>query len=191
MYYYFLSKYGNEEFVIKTAEEKGWSWTILQPATFLSNFTPPFTDMMYPQLATAHKVITPFPPELKLSYLDPDDIGRFAAVAFTSPDAKSGEFKSRRVPLASLHLTLQDVFDSMNSSLKKWGKDVQVKVEYLSKEEVEAQKAANPLLASQVFQAENPALVDLERVKGFGIELGGMSEFWDKQKEGVEKAVGL
>lgn len=169
---------------------QGYTYTILQPATFLTNFLPPAQRLMYPTLTAAVPTIrTAHKPTLRLSYLDPADIGRFAAhITFSSPaDLARRGFANGIIPIASIDLTMSEVAEALSEAVQN--RKV-VRVEYLSAEEAETLKD-NPFVSSQLFQNENPTLVDLDKVRSYGVELGGVKEFFERERARVEEALGL
>lgn len=192
MYQYYTNKYLNEETLITTAKERGWTWTIIQPATFLSNLLPPWSRFAYPLLATERKIESVFPEDSKQGYLDSKDIGRFAAAALLESHAKRHLVANRRIQLASTNLTLREVVASLNGQLRNWGYSERVDLDQLSDEEVRKRIEAGDLFAAgHTFQSENPNVVDVERVKAYGIELGGMEEFWEREKPRVLESLRL
>lgn len=170
---------------------EGYTYTILLPATFLSNFIGRGQQFMYPTLTAPEPSIeTANTPTLRLSYLDHADIGRFAARSTFSvlDHAQQSPFANKEIPLASVHLTISQVADALSKAVNH---RKTVSVSYLSPEEVVALKPANPFVASQIFQNENPYLVDLEQVRTYGIELGSVDAFFERERERVEKSLGL
>ncbi|EXJ81047.1 hypothetical protein A1O3_07335 [Capronia epimyces CBS 606.96] len=169
---------------------EGYTYTILQPAGFLTNFLPPGQRIMYPNLSAAEPSIqTALNPSLRLSYLDPADIGRFVAhITFSSPaDLARLKFANEIVPIASVHLTMSEIADLLSEAV---GRRKVVRVDHLSPEEAEAAKD-NPFYNAQIFQNQNPTTVDLDKVRAYGIALGGVKEFFERERERVEEALGL
>lgn len=194
---YFVSKSGIIDMIKQPPfpTPEYYTWTVLQPATLLSNFLPPGQSFMYPKLASPNPTIeTAHRPDLQLSYLDPADIGRFAARAAFSvqeqPPSKSdlNVFVGRIIPLASVDMTMSDVAAALSRAVEN--RKV-VTVKYLSEKEAQAAKDANPLVPSQLFQNDNPCLVDLEEVRSYNIPLGDVDEYFNREKARVEQALGL
>ena len=192
MYGYFVSKFNIQESIRKTAEEKGWQYTILQPSYFLTNFLAPIASFMFPEMAgSERKIVTAFPRGHRLSYIDPDDTGRFAAAVFMADEKEMSErWNGAKVPLGSVNVSLEDVVGVMNKVLG-FSEDENIKVVNLDLAEAREQSKMNPLLGSQVMQVDNPKLVDVEKVKSYGIELGGVEEFFVRNRQALEDAVGL
>ncbi|KEF59296.1 uncharacterized protein A1O9_04140 [Exophiala aquamarina CBS 119918] len=167
-----------------------YTYTLLLPATFLSNYLPPHQLIMYPDLSAENpSVTTALDPALVASHLDPDDIGRFAASAILAPPSEFAEkWANKTIPLASINLTLQEAFEALTRSVSN--RKV-VTVNYLSTEEAQKQAPTNLWIASHLFLNDNPNIVDLEKVKTYGVPLGGVDEFFAKNRGRVEKALGL
>lgn len=167
-----------------------YSYTLILPATFLSNYHPPHQLLMYPDLAAENPTITTaLDPSLVSSHLDPDDIGRFVAHAtLSSPSEFAEKWANKTIPLASTDLTLQEVIDALTRSVSN---RKNVNINYLSPEEAREKAPSDPFIASHIFLNENPNIVDLEKVRSYGIPLGGVDEYFKKNKDKVEKALGL
>jgi uncharacterized protein YbjT (DUF2867 family) len=190
MYHYFTSKFGIMEAVRKTAEQQGWDYTILKPATFLSNFLVPVAGFIYPDLPK-RKIVTAFPVAWRLTYLDPEDIGRFAARVFVVGEEEFRKvWKGKGVPLGSVEMSLEEVIAVINKVLGLEGEEA-IKVVNMSAQEAQELSKINLLVGSQLFQVDNPEPVDVEKVKSYGIELGGVEEFFMRNKRALEQTVGL
>jgi len=168
----------------------GYTYTVILPATFLTNYLPPHQLMMYPDLsAETSTVTTALDPAGVSSHLDPDDIGRFAAHAIlATPFEFAEKWANKTIPLGSINLTLQDAFDALTRAVEN---RKSVTINFLSAEEAQKQAPTNLWIASQLFLNDNPNVVDLEKVRSYGIPLGGVDEFFAKNRERVEKALGL
>lgn len=190
-YGYLESKWANEQAVQKAAENQHWAWTILQPGFFLTNFLPPMAKLQYPFL-TEHKIITLLPPDFQFSFLDPYDIGRFAAHSLVSPEGRNlPDLSSKKIGLASTHLTLGEVMNIMTKVLAKHGKDVQIKIEYINLEEAKKQKDTNIKIGSEFYLLENNISVDVDQVRSYGIELGSVEDFFESEIDRVYESLGL
>lgn len=167
-----------------------YAYTVILPATFLSNYLPPHQLLMYPTLsAETPSITTALDPAQVSSHLDPDDIGRFTAHAILAPPSEFAEkWANKTIPLASADLTLQEAVDALARSVSN---RKTVTINYLSPEEAQKEAPTNLWVASQLFLNENPNIVDLEKVRSYGIPLGGVDEFFEKNRERVEQALGL
>ncbi|KAJ9616505.1 hypothetical protein H2200_000224 [Cladophialophora chaetospira] len=167
-----------------------YAYTIIQPATFLTNFLPPSQAFMYPDLNKENSSITTaFRPGLKHSYLDPDDIGRFVAHSIlASPSEFREKWANKTIPLASVDFSLEEAVAALTKSV---GDRKKVQINFLKSGEAGEVAKTNPLVASQLFINENPISVDLEEVRSYGIPLGSVEAFFDRHKKEVEQALGL
>lgn len=193
-YAYFEGKHANEIAVQKTAEQNGWAWTILKPAVFLSNFLNPMAKLQYPQLAE-HHIVTVMPAEYPHYFVDPADIGQFGAVALLGPGTGKGrqlpDLSSQKIGLASQVGLLDDATGAMERALAKQGKDVKFTVEYVTAEEAEKRGIHPVKVQSEEFLIRNPPIVDLDRVKSFGLELGTIDGFFEREIESLKEVLAL
>ena len=193
MYAYFASKWGIQESVRGSAEENGWDYTVLQPSYFLTNLLPPYATTMFPDMANKadRKIVTAFPRDCQLSYLDMDVVGRFAAAVFLADEKEmSDRWSGSKVPLASGNANFGEIVAGVNKVLG-WSDEEGIKVVNMDLAEVRKEAKANPVLGSQVMLIDNPKLVDIEKLKTYGIEIGGVEEFFVRNKKALEEAVGL
>lgn len=193
MYFYFVSKWGIQESVRKTAEEKGWGYTVLQPSYFLTNLLPPYAAFVFPDMANKadRKIVTAFPRDYQLSYLDLDLVGMFAAAVFVANEKEMAErWNGVNVPLASGNATFEEIVAGINKVLD-WSEGEGIKVVIMDLDEARKEANSNPVLGSQIMLIDNPKLVDLEKLKTYGFELGGVEEFFARNKKALEQAVGL
>ncbi|KAK5467305.1 hypothetical protein LTS15_000277 [Exophiala xenobiotica] len=105
-----------------------------------------------------------------MSHVDPADFGRFAARAiYSTAEEFDRLYANKAIPLASVNMTISDVADALSRAAyhKKT-----FHVSYLPPEEVAAQKDVNPFVVSQLLLNEREHLVDLEKARSYGIELG-------------------
>lgn len=172
---------------------EGYTYTILQPAALLTNFLPSSLGFMYPALTSPTPTLrTAYTPVVHLPFLDPIDIGRFAArIVFTttsSPAPAANIFTNKTIRLASTHLTISEVADALTHAVDK--RKV-VTVEYISPDDAKEMAKTNPYVASQLFQNENPKMVDLDEVRSYGVELGSVRGCFEREKHKVAAALGL
>ncbi len=193
MYHYFMSKWGIEDSVCKNSEEKGWDYTILQPSYFLTNFLTPYAQFMYPDMANkeGRKIVTAFPKGHQLSCLDMDLVGRFAAAVFVAGEKEMSEqWSGAKVPLASVNTSLEGVVATINKVLG-WSEKEGLKVVNLDLNKAREDAKTNLLLGSNIMQVDNPKLVDMKKLKSYEVELGGVEEFFVRNKKALQEAVGL
>lgn len=180
MAWYMRSKKAIEEETLAAGFPHGT--TILRPAMFFTNFIHPVAGYMYPTLASDGELQTALSPEVKLSCLDPTDIGRFAARALVD----NGEWKGKIIPLSSIHLTLPQLAEMLTNAS---GGRKQVKAVHLSEEEIAANRTL--LIESELFRNEFGVLVDLDEVRSYGVHLGSWEDFVQREKKSLEVALGL
>ncbi|ETN42771.1 uncharacterized protein HMPREF1541_01929 [Cyphellophora europaea CBS 101466] len=194
---YYTSKYGVERAVAQLATDLHCNYTLLRPAGFLTNL---FTPWMYPLLATERRIVTALHADYANSWLDPTDIGQFAAEALlTLPDTDpkyQDKYRSQIVPIAQTTRTLGQIVDALNAQLRADSKvpaGVQVELQHLSDEEAAAQGKTNPYLASQGFQNANKGIyaLDLKAIEAYGLEMCTVEDFFARNADRVRRAVGL
>lgn len=186
-YAYYESKIKNETLLQKTSEQQGWGWTILQPAVFMTNWLPPLVKITYPNLGQ-QKIITAFPEGWGLFWIDPLDIGKFAAHAMLGKQS----LRDQKVPLAGECLTYEEVSVRLEKAIKeKDGKEVKIVIERIPLDEAERIKGTDIKVGSDLNQIKNPPHVDIEKVKSFGIELGSLQSFFEREHEQLKVALAL
>ncbi|KAK9234605.1 hypothetical protein V1525DRAFT_366566 [Lipomyces kononenkoae] len=153
-------------------------WTILRPGFFLANILQPKVGMMYPGLVETNRFTTAFTTDTKLPAVDPEDIAKFAVAAFLEPD----RFNTKEIAIASELIGIDKMFEFLSSAS---GRDI--KVVYLSEEEIDAQKAMNPRITYQLAMRDIAQFADMDEVKSWGIPLGTLASFLEREKEIVEK----
>ncbi|KAK4228690.1 hypothetical protein QBC38DRAFT_414257 [Podospora fimiseda] len=159
------------------------SWTILQPGFFMANFLLPKVDFLFPGASTSGIFSLAYSPEDNLGLVDPEDIARFAVKAFLKPE----KFHARKIRLAGEKLSVEECLRKL---AEVSGKDI--KGRYLTEEEVdkEVKEKGNALLVVQRMNKGMDELVDLEEVKGWGVEMGGFEGFLRREREVVEESYG-
>jgi hypothetical protein len=124
-----------------------------------------------------------------MSHVDPADMGHFAARAiYSSSEEFARLFANKAIPLVSVNMTISDVADALTRAANH---KKTVSVSYRSPEEVAARADVNPFVASQLLLNERGHLVDLEKVRSYGIELGSVEGFFVREKERLAKALAL
>lgn len=191
-YTYFEGKHANELAVQEAAEQNGWAYTILKPATFLSNFLNPMAKLQYPQLAE-HRIVTVLPADYKNYFVDPADIGQFAAAALLGPGRGRDlpDLSTQTIDLASQVGLLKDATDAMERALAKQGKSVKIDVEHVTPEEAQRRGIHDVKIKSEQFLIDNPVTVDLDRVRSFGFELGTIDAFFEREIERLKEVLAL
>ena len=96
---------------INIVKEAGFSyWTIIKPPLIMENLLPSKSQMMYPTIAQG-EIITPLNPQVKLDWVSPKDIGRFAAEAFLQPE----KFNRREFAIVGDKLSLSEVANVLSA----------------------------------------------------------------------------
>ena len=196
---YFTQKHGIELAVASFASTSlptPIDHTILHPGTFLTNFLPPLGRWMYPNLQTEHTITTALDEHLRMAWVDPTDIGRFAAAALTGEGSSWEDgFRGRIVPVAGVNATLGQVVDSINAALAAdpaVQQDVRVRVEYVASAEARAKMGSDLLVERDLFQNANSVDVDTEAVAAHGlVALGDLGAFWRGEEKRLREAVGV
>lgn len=198
---YYHSKYTIEQLTASLASSLSIPYTILRPGTFFTNVVPPHSKFMYPGLADRSNptITTALEPGFQSVWIDPEDIGRFAARALLLPaddPVFKEKYENRTNELAERRATLAEIVDALNAQLARdpqvKGK-VEVKMKYIEAEEAERVKARNPFVASQLFMNKNQSKfkVDLGKVSGLGVEMGSAEAFFERESKRAREAVGL
>lgn len=191
LYTYYQGKYANETAVRKAAEHNGWTWTIVKPATFLSNLLCPMAHSQYPELAR-HHIVSTIPIDYKYCWTDPDDVGQFSAAALLHSRNRPQlpNLASQTIELASQVGTLKDAVVGMERSLKNQGLTVNVDIEHISADEAERRGLPNVKIENERFVKENPITANINTVKQFGIPLGTIDGFFKREVERVKQVLG-
>jgi uncharacterized protein YbjT (DUF2867 family) len=168
-----LNKQAIEDEVRKAGFE---FWTILRPGNFMNNFLSPKT-MMYQGFTETGVFTTAFAPDTLLPMVDPNDIGQFAAAAVFDPV----NFNHQEIEIASEILGVDALMQSLSRATGR-----ELRVVYLSDEEINIQKATNPFIAGQVMARDLGSFVDLERVKTWNVPLGTFDQFLQREKSQVQ-----
>jgi uncharacterized protein YbjT (DUF2867 family) len=186
-YAYYANKAANEKLVQRTAEQCGWSWTIIQPAVFMTNLLPPLVNMMYPQLRE-RRVETAFPEDHKRFWTDPRDTGRFAAHALLGQD----NLRNQTIPLANEYVTDGQIFTQLESAIKeKTGQEVQIQITRIPPGKAQEMRHTNLRVESELNQMENESHVDLTKLEEYGIVLGTMRDFFERESQILGSVLGL
>lgn len=168
-----LNKQEIENEVRKAGFER---WTILRPGNFMSNFLSPMTRM-YQGFTETGVFTTAFAPDTLLPMVDPNDIGQFAAAAVFDPV----KFNHQEIEIASEILGVDALMESLSHATGR-----ELRVAYLSDEEISTQKATNPFIAGQLMARDLISFVNLDTVKAWNIPLGTFDKFLQREKSRVD-----
>ncbi|KAK3998209.1 hypothetical protein QBC44DRAFT_376070 [Cladorrhinum sp. PSN332] len=172
-----------ESLISSSAEYKFKTWTILQPGFFMANFLSPKVEFLYPGTLDTGTFTLAYKPDELLPLVDQEDIARFAVAAFREPE----KFHGQKITLASEKLAVDEVIKKIAEAT---GRDHVIKARYLSEEEVREGLAGNPLLAVQKMAEGMAGLVDLDEVRGWGVEMGTFDGFLVREAKGFEETYG-
>ncbi|AEO66522.1 uncharacterized protein THITE_2015679, partial [Thermothielavioides terrestris NRRL 8126] len=141
------------------------AWTVLRPAYFMTNLVRPNVDVLYPGASATGVFTLAIGPDTTLPLIDPDDIARFAAAAFQHPDRFHGE----TIDLAAEEVSMADILALLSRAAGR-----ELRGNYLSDAEIEAQKRVNPFLIGQLDLRDGVRQLDLEKTKSWGVPLGSL-----------------
>ncbi|KAH6636009.1 hypothetical protein F5144DRAFT_566017 [Chaetomium tenue] len=156
------------------------AWTILRPAFFMTNFVRPNVDRLFPGASTTGEFTLALRPDTPLSLIDPDDIAQFAVAAFRAP----GRFHGQVVDLAGEVKPMGEVLGVLARVVGKG-----VRGRYLGEEEVEGRKGVEVFLSGQLDLREAVS-VDVGRVRTWGVEMGTLEGFLERERRAVEETYG-
>jgi uncharacterized protein YbjT (DUF2867 family) len=150
-------------------------WTLFRPGWFMANLLNPFAERMCPTLVSPAGVwAVAFAPSTRLPMIDTATMGRFTAAAVLDPE----QFDGKVITYCDELLPLEEVVAHVGKATGRKG----LKVEYLPEDDVQAQISTNPFLHGQYISRGMGNMVDMEAVKGFGIELSSLSAFLEREK---------
>jgi uncharacterized protein YbjT (DUF2867 family) len=104
-------KYWNDKWDIEEAVRSAGfaAWTVLRPAFLMDNFVQPKAGQLFPHLAQ-NEIATALHPQTRIQLIAADDIGAFAAAAFSDP----ARFASRNIDLAAQALTMGEIAEVLS-----------------------------------------------------------------------------
>lgn len=151
--------------------------TILLPGKFMSDFYANGA-MWFGDLSKTGVFEPPFGEGQELPFVDPDDIGAFGAAAMMEPEKFSGQ----RVDIVTEVLGVGEAIALVAAATGK-----KMSVRSLSAAEVEERAKVNLIVVAQLITAESKDIVDLEKVKSWGIPLGSFKGFVEREKEALKE----
>ncbi|KAH6673853.1 hypothetical protein B0J14DRAFT_58166 [Halenospora varia] len=159
-------------------EEAGFEeWTILQPAWLMTNLISPGSDFYFPELKEERKLIVAWAEDTKLQLTAPDDVGRFAG-RFLGKGMGWEVMQGKKVRIASEELDVREIC----GVIREVG-DVDVGYRIRSDEEIKGMTNMVPMCNTQWWQRVWGTRVDLEEVRGYGVELTMLREFLEGKSE--------
>ncbi|KAL2834701.1 hypothetical protein BJY01DRAFT_259428 [Aspergillus pseudoustus] len=168
------------ESAVRTAGFK--YYTIIRPGNFMTNMLAPHVGVMYAGLVEKAEITTAFTRDMVLPMIDPNDIGRFALAAFLQP----ARFNAQEFEIASELMPFEDVVKAIGRVMGR-----EVKINYLSQEDIDEQIKTNPFLGGQLMMRDMVECVDMDKVRAWGIPLGTFGEFLERESGRVKTTYGL
>ncbi len=153
-------------------------WTILRPGFFVTNFLAPKVQLLYPGTAETGLFVLALRPDTELALIDHEDIGAFAVAAFQDPE----RFHGQKIELASESVTIERVIETIRRVT-----GLNIRAKYLSNDEVEEVRAANPLIALQEILRDGSTAGHAEAAKGWGVPTTTFEAFVERDKKAFEE----
>ncbi|CAM1501813.1 Fc.00g037970.m01.CDS01 [Cosmosporella sp. VM-42] len=164
--------------VEKATRESGYQyWTVLRPGNFMANYLEPLVRM-YHGLVEEGVWTTALARDSVLPCVDTVTIGAFGSAAILDPE----RFHDQSIEYADEMLLVDEIMEKLSKATGR-----ELKANYLSDEEIDAQKAGNPFIAGQLTARDMSQFVDLDQVRTWGIPLGTLDEFLVREKERVDE----
>lgn len=147
-------------------------WTIIKPPMIMENLLPSKSAAMFPTIAQG-KLFTPISPEAKIDWVSPDDIGCFAAEAFTQPE----KFNQKEFAVVGDKLSLSEIAQVLTEITGKPFEAKKVTIE-------EALEIGFYDLTAQsyLWQEIEGYKVDPQEAAGFGIQPESVKSFLERNK---------
>ncbi|KAM7203427.1 hypothetical protein V8F20_004021 [Naviculisporaceae sp. PSN 640] len=159
-------------------------WTILRGGSFMENFVVPKIAYYGPDFKDKRVWRMAMPRGNTLPIVDTLDIAKFAVEAFQEPE----RFHEKEIEVVGEILKVEDIAAKLD---EKWRDDVRGKnIEYqgLTEEEIEqAKKDRNPFVLGQLAIKEMGKWVSAEETKKWGVKVGTLGEFLEREREAVKK----
>lgn len=149
-------------------------WVILKPALIMEDLIPPMADAMFPSLSQDGRFVTAIELDTQLDWIAAQDIGAFAAAAFTDP----ARFHGHEIDLAAESVNLVELAAKLTEGTGK-----PVSAVALSEDEMLAQ-GHHPLhVSSQVWDNVEGYKVNLDAVRSWGVPLTTLNEFIQQNRD--------
>ena len=147
-------------------------WTILKPPFLMENLLPPRDAGMFPMIAQG-KLNTPIAADTKSDWLTAQDIGRFAAEAFTQPE----KFNHKELSLVGASVTIAEVAEALSAVTGK-----RFEATSITEEEAAASGLFNWGTESYLWQNVEGYKIDPQQAAGYGIQPESLESFLESQK---------
>lgn len=179
---HFSSYWPSKKAVQEAVQNAGFeSWTILQPGWLMTNWIMPVSQFYFAELKKEKVIVMSVAEDTVLDLTAPEDIGSFAAKALS--EEESG-LENRIIKVAGERLTVGECADVISQVS---GTKVGFRIK--SDEDIEKEKNASPLVASQIWGKLEGSKIDLEQVKSYGVPLTTFKQFLENHKEQILAAV--
>ena len=182
---YWLAKAAIQDAVAAAGFE---TWTVLQPGFLLPNLVAPVSRGYFRDLAAKHVLNCAYRPDTRIAVTDPADVGQFAVRAFLEPDSAGvgveRVWDRKVVPVACLERpTMDEVARAMADVSGR-----EVRVDFLSEEDFWERRGREALVASQGWARDGWLDVDVDEVRSYGVEMGTLRGFLEREKEAVRRS---
>jgi len=147
-------------------------WTILKPPYLMENLLPPRDAVMFPMMAQG-KLNTPIAPDTKVDWLTGEDIGRFAAEAFTQPE----KFNHKELSLVADKLTMAEVAEALSAVTGK-----RFEATSLTEEEAISSGLFNWGIEPYIWQNVEGYKIDPQEAADYGIQPESLKAFLVRHK---------
>ena len=145
----------------------------------MPNLVYPVSQFYFSKLASERVLTVAYKPGTLVGVLDTLDVGKFAAKAFLS-----NQLDRQTIPLASENLTIKEIAATLSSVGGK-----EIRAQNLSEEDIEQDKNRNPLVASQVWMNHGWCDVDVDKTKSYGVAMTPLTDFLERERKGLERAL--
>ncbi|KAL5001762.1 hypothetical protein BDV10DRAFT_138168 [Aspergillus recurvatus] len=151
-------------------------YTIIRPGNFMTNFLAPYVYRQYPGFAETGEFTTAFTRDTVVPMIDPSDIGEFGTAALMDPET----FHGKEIAIASELLRFDEILTSLSTATGR-----ELKANYMSQEEIDAQAKTNPFVAGQLLARDMVDEVDMAYMGTFGVPMGTFDGFLEREGERV------
>lgn len=153
------------------------SYTILRPAKFMTDLIG-HRAAWFGDLARTGIFETALRQGEASPYVDPNDIGAFAAAALLDPK----KFAGHRVDMFTAMLTPEELISMLANTTGR-----KMSVHYLSGEELEEKKKTNLFLEAQITMRDTSAMANMDLVRSWGVPLGSFRAFLEREKNHLDE----
>ncbi|MBD2705703.1 NmrA family NAD(P)-binding protein [Spirosoma sp. BT702] len=147
-------------------------WTILKPPFLMENLLPPRDAGLFPLIAQG-KLNTPIASNTKTDWLTAQDIGRFAAEAFTQPE----KFNHKELSIVGDKLTMAEVAEALSAVTGK-----RFEATSLTVEEAAASGLFKWGVETYTWQNVEGYQVDPQEAADYGIQPESLKAFLENHK---------